>query len=372
VQKRLIDPSDLKVGEPLPCDAYDAKGTLLLRRGQVISSASQIDKLKRHALWAGAASTHEPAAPELERKSSPLSLVLAVRRQLQLLSAAPAEDDVCKSLMRAAAMVQRACKANADVALASILMHREGSYAIRHSVNVAIACQIAGAAMSFSAADLFTTVAAALTMNVGMIELQQRLQQVGALNEEQRRDVAGHCERGEAWLQQRGVDKERWLEIDRDQHERPDGSGYPARKSGDAIHPLTQLVSLADIYCARVSSRACRSAMLPNVALRRLFLNEGAAVNEHHAASFIKTLGIYPPGTGVRLHNGSIAVVTRRGATDRHPRVSSITTQDGLRTGVPIRRHGDPTAHAVTEVVDLDELEMTVSMEALWGADAAL
>ena len=95
-------------------------------------------------------------------------------------------------------------------------------------------------------------------------------------------------------------------------------------------------------------------------------------MNEHHAALFIKTLGIYPPGTGVRLHNGSIAVVTRRGATDRNPRVSSITTQDGLRIGAPIRRHGDPTAHAVTEVVDLDELGMNVSMEALWGSDAAL
>jgi HD-GYP domain-containing protein (c-di-GMP phosphodiesterase class II) len=372
VQKRLIDPSDLKVGEPLPCDAYDAKGKLLLRRGQVITSASQIEKLKRHALWAGSAPSHEPAAAEPDRKPSPLSIILAVRRQLHLLSAAPVGDDVSKPLMQMAAMVQRACKANADVALASILMHREGSYAIRHSVNAAIACQIAGAAMSFSAADLSTVVVAALTMNFGMLDLQQRLQEVGPLSDEQRRDVSGHCERGVAWLQQRGVDNEHWLEIVRDHHERPDGSGYPARKAGDAIHPTTQLVSLADIYCARVSSRACRSAMLPNVALRRLFLNEGAAVNEHHAASFIKTLGIYPPGTGVRLHNGSIAVVTRRGATDRNPRVSSITTHDGLRTDVPIRRHGDPTAHAVTEVVDLDELEMTVSMEALWGADATV
>ena len=372
VQKRLIDPSDLKIGEPLPCDAYDVKGTLLLRRGHVITSASQIEKLERHALWAGVAPTHESAAPDLDRNPSPLSLILGARRQLQLLSAAPVGDEVSTPLLQVAATVQRACRANADVALASILMHREGSYAIRHSVNAAIACQIAGVAMSFSAADLATVVAGALTMNFGMLDLQQRLQEVGELNDEQRRDVTGHCERGVDWLQQRGVGDERWLEIVRDHHERPDGSGYPAKKSGDAIHPLTQLVSLADVYCARVSSRACRSAMLPNVALRRLFLNEGATVNEHHAALFIKALGIYPPGTGVRLHNGSIAVVTRRGATDRNPRVSSITTQDGLRIGAPIRRHGDPTAHAVTEVVDLDELGMNVSMEALWGSDAAL
>jgi HD-GYP domain-containing protein (c-di-GMP phosphodiesterase class II) len=373
VQKRLIDPSELKIGDSLPCDAYDAKGKLLLRQGHVITSANQIEKLKRHALWEGSTPTHqESPAPELEHTPTSLSLILAARRQLQLLSTAPADEDVSKPLLQVAASVHRACKANADVALASILMHREGSYAIRHSVNAAIACQVAGAAMAFTSAEVTTAVVAALTMNFGMLDLQQRLQTAGVLSDEQRREVSDHCELGVAWLQQRGVSNERWLEIVRDHHERPDGSGYPARKSRDAIHPLTQLVSLADIYCARVSSRACRSAMLPNVALRRLFLNEGAAVNEHHAALFIKTLGIYPPGTGVRLHNGSIAVVTRRGATDRTPRVSSITTQDGLRIGAPIRRHGDPTAHAVTEVVDLDALEMNVSMESLWGSDAAL
>ena len=303
-------------------------------------------------------------------RSSVLSITSDQR--LQVLLQGPPSEKFVSELTRVGTLLRRACRRNADVALASILMHREGSYAIRHSVNAAIACQMAGVAMSFSAADLATVVAGALTMNFGMLDLQQRLQEVGELNDEQRRDVTGHCERGVDWLQQRGVGDERWLEIVRDHHERPDGSGYPAKKSGDAIHPLTQLVSLADIYCARVSSRACRSAMLPNVALRRLFLNEGATVNEHHAALFIKALGIYPPGTGVRLHNGSIAVVTRRGATDRNPRVSSITTQDGLRIGAPIRRHGDPTAHAVTEVVDLDELGMNVSMEALWGSDATL
>jgi hypothetical protein len=51
--------------------------------------------------------------------------------------------------------------------------------------------------------------------------------------------------------------------------------------------------------------------------------------------------------------------------------VASITTHDGLRIGVPKRRRGDAPAHAVSEVVDLDILQLTVSMETLWGADAA-
>lgn len=370
MQRRLIDPSELKIGEPLPCDAYDAKGTLLLRQGHIITSATQIEKLARNALWAGSNAEREP---EREPQASPLAHILGARRQLQLLSSLEPTPDFPKQLLQIAATVRRACKTNADVALASILMQREGPYAFRHSVNVAIACQIAGSAMALSAAELTTTVAAALTMNFGMLDLQHQLHALqGGMNDEQRSEVCAHCERGAALLYECGVRDELWLEIVRDHHERPDGSGYPAGKKGDAIHRLTQLVSLADVYCARVSSRQYRCAMLPNVALRWLFLNEGVSVDERHAALFIKTLGIYPPGTGVRLHNGSIAVVTHRGATGRSPKVSSITTHDGLRAGVPIRRHGDSAAHAVTEVVDLDALEMNVSMEALWGADAAL
>lgn len=376
MQGRQIHPSELKIGEPLPCDAYDAKGTLLLRKGHVITSATQIEKLTRHAMWAdpaGGAGAGAAAESDAPRQVSALSLVLSARRQLQALLLAESTADFPKRVMQIGSLVRRACRINADVSLAAILMAREGPYVFRHAVNVAIACQIAGAAMELSAADLSTTVAAALTMNIGMLDLQQELYGLqGSLNETQRAQVTAHCERGVAMLRELGVRNERWLEIVRDHHERPDGSGYPAGKKGDAMDPLTQLVALADVYCARVSGRQYRCAMAPNVALRWLFLNEGTAVDEHQAALFIKTLGIYPPGTGVRLHNGSIAIVTHRGATGRTPRVSSITTHDGLRAGVPIRRHGDPTAHAVTEVVDLDALEMSVSMEALWGADAAV
>ena len=51
-------------------------------------------------------------------------------------------------------------------------------------------------------------------------------------------------------------------------------------------------------------------------------------------------------------------------------KVASITTHDGLRISTPIRRSGDDLGHAVAEVVDLDEFELSVSMEALWGSDA--
>ena len=85
---------------------------------------------------------------------------------------------------------------------------------------------------------------------------------------------------------------------------------------------------------------------------------------------FIKTLGVYPPGTGVRLQCGSVAVVTQRSAAGHRPRVASITSHDGARIATPIRHRDDSPEHAVVEVVDLAELGLNVNMESVWGADA--
>jgi HD-GYP domain-containing protein (c-di-GMP phosphodiesterase class II) len=368
VTRRSIHPSELKIGQPLPCDAYDGKGKLLLREGHVIATAAQLERLTQNALEAEMAAAEAADEPV---KLSPLGLILAARQYLTTLHMNPSPVDFPADVLRIVGMLQRACKANPDLALASMLMRRDGGYAIRHAVDAAIVCNIIGIAMKLATAELASTVAAALTMNIGMYELQKKLHAFdGLLNEQQRLEVRSHCERGVAMLREYGVSDPLWLDVVLDHHERPDGTGYPAGKALDALNLPTQLLLLADVYCARVSHRHYRPAMTPNVALRWLFLNEGMTVEQDLTAMFIKTLGVYPPGTGVRLHNGSIAVVTHRGANGHTPKVSSITTHDGLRISTPIRRRGDDLGHAVAEVVDLDELELSVSMEALWGSDA--
>jgi HD-GYP domain-containing protein (c-di-GMP phosphodiesterase class II) len=324
--RRLIHPSDLQIGRPLPCGAYDSKGTLLLREGHVITSARQIEKLTQLARM-----DDEPTdgTAEAVTKVSPLSLVLGARQHPHALFITESPRDFPAKLAHIVGMVRRACRLNVDVALAPILMRRDGLYAICHAVNVAIACQVAGETMKLSAVELAATVAAALTMNIGMFELQQQLQALeGPLTDAQQEAIRSHCDRSVAILRGHGVSSELWLDIVQDHHERPDGSGYPASKAGDALGLLAQLLSLADVYCARVSSRDFWPAMLPNVALRWLFLSEGAAVSQELAALFIKALGIYPPGTrgafAQRQHCGGHPPRYDRppsqGGLDHHPR----------------------------------------------------
>lgn len=366
---RPIDPAELAVGQPLRFNAYDAKGMLLLRLGQVIGNMAQRDKLVRLGLFYGS----DEECRALPATPSPLAQVLEARLRLQRLLADTAPADFLGELHEIGELIRCACQANPDVALASILLCQADSYSARHPVNVAIACRLVGSSLGLDACELAATVAAALTMNIGMFFLQQELHALdGPLSDTQRVAVYNHCARGVARLRDWGVTSAVWLNAVRDHHERSDGSGYPAGKRGEETGRPARLLALADVYCARVSGRDYRPPLQPTLALRWLFLNEGAVLDERLAKVFIKTLGIYPPGTGVRLRNGSIAVVVQRGPAGHLPRVASLTTSEGLRTGTPIRRRVDVEAHMVSEVVDLAALELPIDMEALWGSDAAV
>ncbi|MCX7513626.1 HD-GYP domain-containing protein [Frateuria hangzhouensis] len=367
--RRPIDPAELTVGQPLRFNAYDARGKLLMRLGQVIGNEVQLEKLLEHGLFYG--SEEECRGPFLPPTPSPLALVLDARERLQALLGDRLPADFPDSVAGIVELVREACRRNPDVALASILLRSDGPYGARHAVNAAIACQLTGTAMALDPGELAATVSAALTMNIGMFELHDQLVALeGPLSNEQQAAVRAHCRLGVARLRDHGIASAAWLNAVRDHHERADGSGYPGGKRGTEIGRPARLLALADVYCARVSGRDYRPPLQPTLALRWLFLNEGAALDEQLARMFIKTLGIYPPGTGVRLRNGSIAVVTQRGPASHQPVVASLTTHDGLRVGAPIRRRGDVEAHAVSEVVNLAALDIEVDMEALWGDDA--
>jgi hypothetical protein len=370
---RPIESGEVQVGLPLPYDAYDERGKLLLRAGHILTNESSVDRLVRVAYFNDAPyiATRPDILDDSSATGRPLALILAARYRLHALLGSGRVVGFSGEVKRIAELLQRACEANADLSLASIILQREGPYATRHMVNVAMVCELVGTAMELSPEERSSIMAAALTMNISMLDLQQQLLAVdGPLSDTQHTEVRQHCAQGVALLSERGVADTLWLQAVQDHHERSDGSGYPEGKRGEAIELPARLLASADVYCARVAGRSYRSPLQANVALRWLYLNEGARLDGKIATSFIKTLGIYPPGTGVRLRNGSVAVVTHRGNGSLKPQVSSITTHDGLRVGTPIRRRGDVGAHAISEVVDLDELDLSVSMEALWGDDA--
>ena len=99
------------------------------------------------------------------------------------------------------------------------------------------------------------------------------LNKPGRLTDEEFDIAKMHAESGYEILKNAEID-ERIKKAALDHHERFDGSGYPAGKSGNEIDMMSSIVGIADAYDAMTSRRIYRGALCPFDVIR-VFEEEG-------------------------------------------------------------------------------------------------
>jgi len=86
---------------------------------------------------------------------------------------------------------------------------------------------------------------------------------------------------------------------------------YPADASPESIPPYVKVCKLADIYDAMTSKRCYKDALNPVGVVTDIFHKyaEKDPLLQYILHSFVKSVGIYPPGSIVALTNGQLAYV---------------------------------------------------------------
>ncbi len=103
-------------------------------------------------------------------------------------------------------------------------------------------------------------------------------------------------------------------------HEQWDGGGFPNKLAGEKIPRLARIVAIANRYDNLCNPFDIKQAKTPAEALGMMFRQETKRYDPELLQTFVKTLGVFPPGSFVQLNNGAVGLVVEGNPDDLlHP-----------------------------------------------------
>jgi hypothetical protein len=317
--------------------------------------------------------TSDAAGPDRAQLVTPAARLDAWQGLLKSFAFALAADDYetawLERLSKLAGRVRDLTAQDPDLALYILLqtaMNDADNYSAHHAMFCAVVADLCAAHFEWPEAEAVAIHNAALTMNVGMSLMQNAMaQQSGPLSPAQKLRVEDHPDRSVELLRRGGVDDSLWLEIVR-RHHRPFDEG----ESGDPLTPeqrLAQLLQRIDVFTAKLSKRKTRPGSSATVAARDACLN-ASGLPDATGATMLRVLGLYPPGSFVRLAGGDIGVVIRRGEKAHTPIVAGVRRPDGAVINQPARRDTSSGLYAVQRSLSADEAKIRLDHERVVGA----
>ncbi len=388
-----LNPEVLRIGHPAPVSVRDATGHLLLAKGVVVTSEEQRQKLVAHELFMDeidgellkraiaskldamlrqnaklgkiAGTQHEGVlhVPDSGKPSDdPITAWANLQMHARVLLQDPPPAEFPARLEKLQAEVLELVDADEELALLILVQIASTDahhYSASHGLLVAVLAELTARQLpAFTPEWRRSLRCAALTMNIGMTALQDRL----ALQDEQPSAqqsalIEVHPPRAVACLREAGVTDDLWLAAVGQHHATKAG---PLAEQAPSLQ-LARVMQRADIFAARLAMRRSRPAMAAAAALKAAYLDEHQQADEAGKA-LIQATGIYPPGSFVRLTSGELALVLRHGVNAKSPKVASLISKSGTPLMEPVVRDTRVRPHDVAAGIAPHEVRVRLPM----------
>ena len=139
------------------------------------------------------------------------------------------------------------------------------------------------------------------------------LNKPGRLTDQEFIEMREHPARGLELLKAGGVDDPVVLDVCLHHHEKVDGTGYPHRLRGEDISLFAKMGAVCDVYDAITSDRPYKRGWDPAEAVHKMAEWSAGHFDKTVFQAFVKSIGIYPVGSLVRLTTGRLGVVVDPG-----------------------------------------------------------
>jgi HD-GYP domain-containing protein (c-di-GMP phosphodiesterase class II) len=217
--------------------------------------------------------------------------------------------DVAPLVEEISASIER----NASAMLTVSRMKTKDDYTYLHSVAVCALMIALGKQLNYQG-SLHALGMAGLLHDVGKMSIPDEiLNKPGKLTDDEFKVVLEHPRNGWELLKQSDDIDDIALDVCLHHHERVDGKGYPDKLSGDALTLEARMGAICDVYDAITSDRCYKKGWEPAYALKKMAEWKDGHFDETIFQAFVKTIGIYPSGTLLKLKSGRLAVVTEQG-----------------------------------------------------------
>ncbi len=190
-----------------------------------------------------------------------------------------------------------------------LLNEAAGDKASMHAMNVTVLSLLLGKAIGVSEVELLDLGVGAMLHDIGKMDVPDRV----CHRDEQfttfetmayQEHVAHGVRQGKRMGLAAGA-----LGVIEQHHEHADGTGFPLRLGNDRMSACARIVALVNRYDNLCNPHAPSRALTPHEALSLMYAQGKSKFDAPILGSFIKMMGIYPPGSAVQLTDERYAIV---------------------------------------------------------------
>lgn len=353
-----LDPS--LIGQPLPWDLYTDAGVLMAGADTLIADEAHYVRLIGRPLY-----RQQTTAPEAGHC---LDRLAQLAGEADAMLGGPPELLSAEALVQLVRELEKTYRMHPDACLGYPRLVPLARPQINHALLVLFTSLLVADHLELSEEERLGLAGAALTMNLGDPDIHgPRHVPASDDGEVEHLRLIAHPGRAADFLGELGIGDAVWLDAVRQHHENMDGSGYPEGRMGAGISLPARILRVVDAYVTRISGRHYRPPRAMRYALRELYGPRRGLIDNQIAVLLLRRMGLYPPGTLLRLASREYACVTRRSRNSFIRFAVSFMDGRGRPFDPPRERDLGTRTHRPRGTLTIDPAWPSIEWRHLWG-----